>query len=98
MSNDFPASPAPGGRPPPHPVLPGFEHVRRLWNNTLGTYAARIDRCVHLDAPCVVIGWALRHDGRKPVVGTALFSGVREPFVPSEPRNASPLSLQPSPS
>jgi hypothetical protein len=39
----------------------------------LGTYAARIDRCVHLDAPCVVIGWAIRHEGRKHVVGTAIF-------------------------
>jgi hypothetical protein len=39
----------------------------------LGTYAARIDRCVHLDAPCVVIGWSLKHDGRKHVVGTAIF-------------------------
>jgi hypothetical protein len=39
----------------------------------LGTYAARIDRCVHLDTPCVVIGWAIRHEGRKHVVGTAIF-------------------------
>jgi hypothetical protein len=39
----------------------------------LGTYAARIDRCVHLDVPCVVIGWAIRHEGRKHVVGTAIF-------------------------
>ncbi|MBM4219391.1 MAG: hypothetical protein FJ171_07090 [Gammaproteobacteria bacterium] len=39
----------------------------------LGTYAARIDRCVHLDASCVVIGWALKHEGRKHVVGTAIF-------------------------
>lgn len=37
-----PASLAPGSRPPPFPVLPGFEHVRRLWNNALCTYAARI--------------------------------------------------------
>jgi hypothetical protein len=44
----------------------------------LGTYAARIDRCVHLDAPCVVIGWAIRHDGRKHVVGTALFDNFGE--------------------
>ncbi|MDD5249815.1 MAG: chemoreceptor glutamine deamidase CheD [Rhodocyclaceae bacterium] len=29
-------------RPPPAPALPGFEHVRRHWNNTLATYAARI--------------------------------------------------------
>ena len=33
----------------------------------LGTYAARIDRCVHLDTPCVVIGWSISHDGRKHV-------------------------------
>jgi hypothetical protein len=44
----------------------------------LGTYAARIDRCVHLDAACVVIGWALRHDGRKHVVGTAIFDNFGE--------------------
>jgi chemotaxis protein CheD len=28
-------------RPPP-PVLPGFEHVKRAWNNSLESYAARI--------------------------------------------------------
>jgi hypothetical protein len=44
----------------------------------LGTYAARIDRCVHLDAPCVVIGWAIRHEGRKHVVGTAVFDNFGE--------------------
>jgi hypothetical protein len=44
----------------------------------LGTYAARIDRCVHLDAPCVVIGWALQHEGRKHVVGTAIFDNFGE--------------------
>jgi hypothetical protein len=44
----------------------------------LGTYAARIDRCVHLDAPCVVIGWPIRHDGRKHVVGTAIFDNFGE--------------------
>jgi hypothetical protein len=44
----------------------------------LGTYAARIDRCVHLDAPSVVIGWSLRHDGRKHVVGTAIFDNFGE--------------------
>jgi hypothetical protein len=44
----------------------------------LGTYAARIDRCVHLDTPCVVIGWALKHDGRKHVVGTAIFDNFGE--------------------
>jgi hypothetical protein len=44
----------------------------------LGTYAARIDRCVHLDAPCVVMGWAIRHEGRKHVVGTAIFDNFGE--------------------
>jgi hypothetical protein len=44
----------------------------------LGTYAARIDRCVHLDAPCVVIGWSLQHEGRKHVVGTAIFDNFGE--------------------
>jgi hypothetical protein len=44
----------------------------------LGTYAARIDRCVHLDAPCVIIGWALKHEGRKHVVGTAIFDNFGE--------------------
>jgi hypothetical protein len=44
----------------------------------LGTYAARIDRCVHLDAPCVVIGWALKHEGRKHVTGTAIFDNFGE--------------------
>ena len=44
----------------------------------LGTYAARIDRCVHLDTPCVVIGWALKHEGRKHVTGTAIFDNFGE--------------------
>ncbi|MGH8129408.1 MAG: hypothetical protein ACRES3_00960, partial [Steroidobacteraceae bacterium] len=44
----------------------------------LGLYAARIDRCVHVDAPCVVIGWPLGHDGRKHYTGTAIFDGFGE--------------------
>ncbi|MEX0733011.1 MAG: hypothetical protein WD944_08000 [Steroidobacteraceae bacterium] len=44
----------------------------------LGQYAARIDRCVHVDAPCVVIGWSLGHDGRKHYTGTAIFDGFGE--------------------
>ncbi len=28
--------------PPPKPTLPGFEHVRRSWNNNYQSYAARI--------------------------------------------------------
>ncbi len=44
----------------------------------LGTYAARIDRCVRLDMPCVVIGWPIAHEGRKHRVGTAIFDGFGE--------------------
>ena len=29
-------------QPLPHPTLPGFEHVRRSWNETYQSYAARI--------------------------------------------------------
>jgi chemotaxis protein CheD len=29
-------------RPPLHPALPGFEHIRRTWNESLGAYSARI--------------------------------------------------------
>ena len=29
-------------KPPPPPTLPGFEHVRRSWNETYQSYAARI--------------------------------------------------------
>lgn len=39
----------------------------------LGEYTAHVDRCVHVDEPCVVIGWPLGSEGRKHVVGTALF-------------------------
>ena len=31
-----------GPRPPPPPLLAGFEHVRRSWNTTYAAYAARI--------------------------------------------------------
>ena len=41
MAMNPPASPAAVDRPAPPPVLPGFEHVRRAWNNH-GFYAARI--------------------------------------------------------
>jgi len=40
----------------------------------LGEFAARIDRRVHIDAPCVVVGWKIAVDGRKYDVGTALFN------------------------
>jgi hypothetical protein len=39
----------------------------------LGEFSAHIDRCVHVDEPCVVIGWRISADGRRHTVGTALF-------------------------
>ena len=39
----------------------------------LGEFTAHIDRCVHVDEPCVVIAWKLSDSGRKHEVGTALF-------------------------
>jgi len=39
----------------------------------LGEFCAHIDRCVHVDEPCVVVGWRIAADGRKYTVGTALF-------------------------
>jgi hypothetical protein len=39
----------------------------------LGEFAAHLDRRVHIDEPCVVIGWKIAVDGRKYEVGTALF-------------------------
>ena len=44
----------------------------------LGLYAARVDRCVHVSEGCVVIGWALGHEGRKHYTGTAIFDGFGE--------------------
>ena len=39
----------------------------------LGEFTAHIDRRVHVDEPCVVIGWKIQVQGRKYEVGTALF-------------------------
>jgi len=39
----------------------------------LGEYTVHIDRCVHVDEPCIVIGWRIGISGRKYEVGTALF-------------------------
>lgn len=44
----------------------------------LGQYAARVDRCVHVSEACVVIGWAIGHDGRKHYTGTAIFDDAGE--------------------
>ena len=39
----------------------------------LGEFTAHVDRRVHVDEPCVLIGWLIDHSGRKYQVGTALF-------------------------
>ena len=39
----------------------------------LGEFTAHIDRCVHIEEPCVVVGWRISVSGRKYEVGTALF-------------------------
>jgi hypothetical protein len=39
----------------------------------LGEFTARIDRCVHVDEPCVIVGWRLGSERRKHTVGTAVF-------------------------
>jgi hypothetical protein len=39
----------------------------------LGEFSAHIDRCVHIDEPCILLAWRLEVSGRKYQVGTALF-------------------------
>lgn len=39
----------------------------------LGEFTAHVDRRVHVDEPCVIIGWRISVEGRKYAVGTALF-------------------------
>ncbi len=45
----------------------------------LGQIAAQVDRRVHVAESCVVTGWKLSQDGRKHVVGTALYDDDGEP-------------------
>lgn len=52
---------------------PGFFALRGIPSALLGEFTAHVDRLVHIDEPCVVIGWALGSDGRKHSVGTAVF-------------------------
>jgi hypothetical protein len=44
----------------------------------LGELTVHIDRRVHAEEPCVVIGWRILIEGRKHKVGTALFDGEGE--------------------
>lgn len=45
------------------------DHVPML----LGEFTAHVDRRVHVDEPCVIVGWRVAVTGRKHEVGTALF-------------------------
>ncbi len=45
----------------------------------LGEFIAHIDRRVHVDEPCVIVGWRIGASGRKFEVGTALFDEDGEP-------------------
>ncbi|MFM1886162.1 MAG: hypothetical protein RL026_1319 [Pseudomonadota bacterium] len=53
---------------------PGFHAMQtgmRLW--LLGEYHCRIDRRVHAEEPCVIVGWKREGRGRRWEVGTALY-------------------------
>jgi hypothetical protein len=39
----------------------------------LGEFTVHIDRRVHIDEPCILLGWRLSAEGRRHRVGTALF-------------------------
>jgi hypothetical protein len=61
----------------------------------LGEFTVHIDRLVHVDEPCTVIGWRLGVEGRKYRVGTALFDEDGELFARAlgvwiEPRGPTP--------
>jgi hypothetical protein len=66
----------------------------------LGEFTAHIDRRVHLDEPCIVIGWRLSVESRKYRVGTALFDEdgelcARATATWIEPRK-SPVAIAPA--
>lgn len=44
----------------------------------LGEFTTHVDRCVHVDEPCVILGWRIHASGRKYEVGSALFDGSGE--------------------
>ncbi len=52
---------------------PGFFARETLDDALLGEIAVHIERRVHIDEPCVVMGWLIRSERRKHFVGTALF-------------------------
>jgi hypothetical protein len=55
---------------------PGFQALQtgmKPW--LLGEYTCRIDRRVHVDEPCVIVGWKIESKGRRSIVGTSLHDG-----------------------
>ena len=50
-----------------------FASVKAGRSALLGELAVHIDRSVHVEEPCVIIGWQIMIEGRKHKVGTALF-------------------------
>lgn len=53
---------------------PGFQSLRtgrQPW--LLGEFASQVDRLVHAGERCVIVGWKIDAQGRKRMVGTALF-------------------------
>jgi len=63
----------------------------------LGDFTAHVDRRVHIDEPCVLVGWRIASSGRKHEVGTALFdedgelcARARATWI--EPRSAAPVN------
>lgn len=50
-----------------------FASIKTSQTALLGELAVHIDRSVHVEEPCVVIGWQIMIEGRKHKVGTALF-------------------------
>jgi hypothetical protein len=45
--------------------------IRGNW--LLGEFTAHVDRLVHIDEPCIIVGWRIASSGRKHEAGTALF-------------------------
>ena len=47
------------------------QNVRGNW--LLGEFTAHVDRLVHIDEPCRIVGWRIAANGRKHEAGTALY-------------------------
>jgi hypothetical protein len=63
----------------------------------LGEYTTHVDRCVHVDEPCVIVGWRIRASGRKYEVGSALFDGSGELCARARAVWIEPRATRPSP-